>query len=96
MGWAAGVGEGWVRVWGEGVGGVAIYMDMGRRRGRLAYGWAWAATASLLFRISQAQHRNSLEVPWDNDVDIIDARQHIDLCFKPWVQGNLSTAFPTR
>ena len=42
--WAAGVGEGWVRAWGEGVGGVAIdiYMDMGRRRGRLAYGWASA------------------------------------------------------
>lgn len=24
MGWAAGVGEGWVHAWGEGVGGVAI------------------------------------------------------------------------
>ena len=44
MGWAAGVGEGWVRASGEGVGGVAIdiYMDLARRRGRLAYGGAWA------------------------------------------------------
>lgn len=43
MGWAAGVGEGWVRAWGEGVGGGAIDIcGYGSAAWRLAYGWAWA------------------------------------------------------